>query len=121
MSSMVRMIALLSAALSLLAGQYYPYGTPKPGSFKTIAGSFHGKLKELTGKEITIETGEDQLVTLHRSRKTKFFKGKQEIKASDIDVGTMVTVEAHEEPADLSLTALAVIVETPKKQGEGEK
>ncbi|HEX5226285.1 MAG TPA: hypothetical protein VFW44_01185 [Bryobacteraceae bacterium] len=112
--------ALLMAAGPMRA-QYYPYGTPKPGSFKTIAGSFHGKLKELTVKEITIETGEDQLVSIHRTRKTKFLKGTQEIKPSDIDLGTVVTVQAHEEPADLSLTALAVIVDTPKKQGANDK
>ena len=105
----------------MLVGQYYPRprwvpGTPHPGSY-AVAGSFHGKLKDLTSKEITIETGEDQLVTIHRSRKTKFLKGTQTIKPSDIDLGTMVTVDAHEEPADLSLTALSVTVDTPKKDG----
>lgn len=110
---------------ALLTAQYYPRrygipGTPKPGTYKGVAGSFHGKLKDLSSKEITIQSEDDQTVTIHRTRKTKFFKGDQSIKPSDIDLGSVVTVEATEEPADLSLTAVSVTVDTPKK-GEGEK
>lgn len=126
MLKMVRVLALLALVLPALVAQYYPRprwvpGSPHPGAYDTVAGSFHGKLKELTNKEITIETEESQLVSIHRSRKTKFLKGTQTIKPSDIDLGTMVTVDAHEEPADLSLTALSVTVDTPKKNGEGSK
>lgn len=108
---------------ALLPGQYYPRdiyfpGTPKPGSYKGVAGSFHGKLKDLTGKEITIETDNDgQILSIHRSHKTKFFKGTQPIKPSDIDLGTPVTVEAKEE-VDLSLSAVSVIVDAPKTKHE---
>jgi hypothetical protein len=111
---------------ALLLGQYYPRtrrsigpNTPNPGAYKNVAGSFHGKLKALSNKEITIETGEDQTVSIHRSRKTKFFKGDQTIKPSDIDLETMVTVDATEE-VDLSLTAVSVTVDTPKKDGDGK-
>jgi hypothetical protein len=117
-------IGLLLAILpALLAAQYYPRpraripGTPNPGAYN-VAGSFHGKLKDLTSKEITIATDDDQIVTIHRTRKTKFLKGTQNIKPSDIDLEQMVTVEASEEPADLSLTALSVTVDTPKKNGD---
>jgi hypothetical protein len=119
------MAAIWGAMLpALLPGQYYPRhiytpGTPKPGAYG-VAGSFHGKLKDLTGKEITIETDEDQVLTLHRSRKTKFFKGTDEIKPSDIDLETPVTVDAKEE-VDLSLTAVAVTVDTPKKKDQSDK
>lgn len=120
-------IAVLWGALlpALLTGQYYPRsiyypGSPKPGAYKGVAGSFHGKLKDLTGKDIMIETDNDgQILSVHRTHKTKFFKGTQSIKPSDIDLGTPVTVEAKEE-VDLSLTAVSVTVDTPKKQG-GEK
>lgn len=109
---------------ALLPAQYYPRriyvpGTPKPGSYN-VAGSFHGKLKDLTGKEITIETEDGQVVSIHRSHKTKFYKGTEPIKPSDIDLETPVTVDAKEE-VDLSLTAVAVTVDTPKKKAEGEK
>lgn len=126
MLKLVRVLALFAVVLpALLLGQYYPRtrrgiipGTPNPGSYH-VAGSFHGKLKELTGKEITIETEDDQLVSIHRSRKTKFLKGAQSIKPSDIDLETMVTVDAAEE-VDLTLTAVTVTVDTPNKKTDSK-
>lgn len=110
----------------LLLSQYYPRpgrrlapGTPNPGAYKNVAGSFHGKLKDLSKKEITIETEDSQLVSIHRSGKTKFFKGTQAIKPSDIDIETPVTVDAIED-VDLSLTARSVTVDTPKKSADGK-
>jgi hypothetical protein len=127
MLRLVRIVALLAAVLpALLLAQYYPRtrrgaapGTPNPSAYN-VAGSFHGKLKELTGKEIMIETDDSQIVSIHRSRKTKFLKGAQSIKASDIDIETPVTVEASED-VDLTLTAVSVTVDTPKKSAEGNK
>ena len=111
----------------LLLAQYYPRarpgripGTPNPGAYKDVAGSFHGKLKDLSSKEITIQTEDEQLVSIHRTRKTKFLKGTQTIKPSDIDLETMVTVDATEE-VDLSLTAVSVTVDTPKKTTDSSK
>ena len=116
------MAAVLPA---LLLAQYYPRtrrgvapGTPNPSAYN-VAGSFHGKLKELTGKEIMIETEDNQIVSIHRSRKTKFLKGTQTIKPSDIDLETPVTVDASEE-VDLTLTAISVTVDTPKKNTDGK-
>jgi len=118
----VRLVVFLPA---LLLGQYYPqpgYGLapemPNPKAY-TVAGSFHGKLKDLTSKEITIKTDDDQLVSIHRSRKTKFLKGTHSIKSSDIELETPVTVDASED-VDLTLTARSVTVDTPKK-GAGSK
>jgi len=120
MSRLLRVITIASVLLpALLLGQYYPrphrgiYGTPNPGAYN-VAGSFHGKLKELTSKEITITTDDDQVVSIHRSRKTKFLKGTQTIKPSDIDLETPITVDASED-VDLTLTAISVTVDTPKK------
>jgi hypothetical protein len=113
---------------AMLLAQYpynYPYpqtrrsvapGTPHPPAYN-VAGSFHGKLKELNSKEILIETEDDQTVSIHRSRKTKFLKGKESIKASDIDLETMVTVDASED-VDLKLTAVSVTVDPPPKNNE---
>ncbi len=126
MSKLVRIGVFRGLVLpALLAAQYYPRraiipGTPHPGSYKDVAGSFHGKLKDLSSKEITIETDEGQIVSIHRSHKTKFFKGTQSIKPSDIDIETPVTVDATEE-VDLSLTAVRVTVDAPKKKGQGNK
>lgn len=127
MLKLVRVVALMGVVVpALLLAQYYPRprrgvvpGTPNPGAYN-VAGSFHGKLKELTGKEITIETEDEQLVSIHRSRKTKFLKGTQTIKPSDIDLETMVTVDASED-VDLTLTAVSVTVDTPKKSGGSSK
>lgn len=123
MRKLIRVGVLLGIALpALLSGQYYPRArrgvpnTPNPGAYN-VAGSFHGKLKDLTSKEITIETDDDQIVSIHRSRKTKFLKGTQTIKPSDIDLETMVTVDASED-VDLSLTAVSVRVDTPKKDSD---
>src|ERR1700691_5930541 len=129
MPKILRVLLLLGIVPpAILLAQYpspYPYprtrsvgpGTPHPPAYKDVAGSFHGKLKELNSKEILIETDDDQTVSIHRSRKTKFLKGKDSIKASDIDLETMVTVDASED-VDLKLTAVSVTVDPPPKNGD---
>jgi hypothetical protein len=118
------LLVLVVPALLLAQGGYYPRtrrgiapGTPKPGAYG-VAGTFHGKLKDLSNKEITIETEDSQIISIHRSRKTKFLRGTQTIKPSDIDLESLVTVDAGEE-VDLSLTALTVTVEQ-KKSGDSK-
>jgi hypothetical protein len=126
MLKLIRILVLLVVVLpALLLAQYYPRpirgiapGTPKPGAYN-VAGSFHGKLKELSKKEIMIETEDGQIVSIHRSGKTKFFKGTQSIKPSDIDIETPVTVDASED-VDLTLTARSVSVDIPKKSEENK-
>lgn len=115
---------------AILLAQYpypYPYshtrrvapGTPVPPAYKDVAGSFHGKLKELSSKEIMIETDDDQTVSIRRSRKTKFLQGKKSIKPSDIDLETPITVDASED-ADLKLTAVNVTVDPPPKKNDNK-
>ena len=94
-------------------------GTPVPPAYKDVAGSFHGKIKELTKKEIMIETEDDQTVSMRVSGKTKFYKGNEPIKATDIDMETLVTVDASED-ADLKLTAINVIVNPPPKNSDSK-
>jgi hypothetical protein len=127
MPKILRVLLLLGVVLPaiLLAQGAYPYGTrrivapgtPHPPAYKDVAGSFHGKLKDLNSKEILIETDDNQTVSIHRSRKTKFLKGKESIKASDIDLETPVTIDASEDP-DLKLTALSVTVDPPPKNSD---
>jgi hypothetical protein len=126
-----RVLLMLGLVLpAILLAQYpypYPYprtrpnapGTPHPPAYN-VAGSFHGKLKDLSSKEILIETDDDQTVSIHRSRKTKFLKGKESIKASDIDLETLVTVDASED-VDLKLTAVSVTVDPPPKKNDDSK
>ncbi len=94
-------------------------GTPIPDAYKGVAGSFHGTLKELTKKDIMIETEDEQTVSIRRSSKTKFLKGTETIKASDIDLETMVTIAASED-ADLKLTAISVTVDPPPKSAQAK-
>jgi hypothetical protein len=127
MLKILRVLLLLGTVLpALLLAQYpYPYprtrpvapGTPVPPAYKDVAGSFHGKLKELTSKEIMIETDDDQTVSIRRSRKTKFLQGKKSIKPTDIDLETPITIDATED-ADLKLTAVNVIVDPPPKNSD---
>ena len=123
MLSQATFVAMLLIILSLSLSQAqtgYPRvrrgiapNAPNPQAYN-VAGSFHGKLKELSNKEIMIETDDNQIVSIHRSRKTKFMKGTQAIKASDIDLETIVTVNASED-VDLTLTALSVTVDQLRK------
>lgn len=80
---------------------------PDAGVNKDLAGTFHGTLKELTKKEIALQTAEDQTVVIRRSRKTKFFKDGKEIKAANIALDTAVSVDAIE---DIDLKPIAVTV-----------
>ena len=92
-----------------------PRPDPNAASTKTLAGTFHGTLKDLTSKEIVIQNEEDQTVSIRRNRKTKFLRDEREIKASEIAMGTPVTVEAAQ---DIDLKPMAIMVtadSTPKK------
>jgi hypothetical protein len=83
----------------------------KVGSYyKAAAGIFRGKLKLLTTKEIVIENDSKQMVLIRRSHKTRFLRNNMEIKSSDIDLETPVTVDATES-ASVSLLAVNVSVD----------
>jgi hypothetical protein len=78
--------------------------------YKTAIEIFHGKLKQLTDKEIVIENQSNQIVSIRRSRKTKFVQNNALIHPSDIDLDTPIIVEVRQE--NRSLVALNVSVET---------
>ena len=80
--------------------------------YKTAAGIFRGKVKQLNEKEIVIENDAKQMVSIRRSHHTKFFKNNQPIKSSDIDLETPVTIDARE-AANVSLLAINVSVDSP--------
>ena len=78
--------------------------------YKIAIGIFHGKLKQLTDKEIVIETQSNQMVTIRRSHKTKFLRNNEPIHPSDIDLDTPITVEVTREKR--SLAALNIRVDS---------
>lgn len=117
-------VAILIAVLmpAILSGQYgYPRArrsgsanqTKNTGAYGGPAVSFHGKLKELTKREIVIETDDDQALSIGRYRKTKFLKDNREIKAADIPMGASLTVDVTQDP-DLKPLAVNVFVDPVK-------
>lgn len=78
--------------------------------YKIAIGIFHGKLKQLTDKEIVIENRSNQMVSIRRSRKTKFLRNNEPVHPSDIDLDTPIIVEVREEKR--SLAALNVSIDT---------
>ena len=94
-------------------GKHVETGERKGGAFyKTAAGIFRGKVKQLNNKEIVIENDAKQMVAIRRSHQTKFLKNNQPIKSSDIDLETPVTIDARE-AANVSLLAINVSVDSP--------
>ncbi len=97
----------------LLVAQYgrhrgvYP-GTAAPEARRDMVVTFQGKLKQMKKKSILIQT-EDQLLTIRRSKTTKFTKDSEEIKATDIDLETPIAIDAKED-TDLKMIAVNVKV-----------
>jgi hypothetical protein len=88
-------------------------GDKKPGAFHNAAiGVLRGKLKQLSNKEIVIEDESKQIVSIRRSRKTRFHRNNQSIRPSDIDLEAPVTIDVSE-TANVSLLAIDVKVELP--------
>ena len=96
-------------------------GTPtaRAAGIEGVVVTFQGALKKLSKKEVLIESDEKQLMTVRCSGKTKYFdKDSKEVKPADIDLDTLVLVEARED-VDSKLTAIDVkIVATPGKSLE---
>ena len=80
--------------------------------YKTAAGIFRGRVKQLNNKEIVIENDSNQMVSIRRSHQTKFLRNNQPINSSDIDLETPVTIDAQE-TANVSLVAIKVSVDSP--------
>lgn len=78
--------------------------------YKNAIGIFRGKLKQLTDTKIAIENQSNQMVSIRRSRKTKFLRNNEPIHPAEIDLDTPIIVEAIEEKG--SLAALNVSIDT---------
>jgi hypothetical protein len=84
-----------------------PSATPE---FKDLVVKFVGALKNISKKEIIIETDEThEIMTFRRAKDTKFTEDGADVKATKLDLESHVTVEAKQDP-DSKLRAVAVRV-----------
>jgi hypothetical protein len=74
--------------------------------------TFEGTLKYLTNKEIVIQMQSEQLLSIRRDRKTKFFENDKEVKPADIAPGTPLAIDVKED-IDLKPIALKVVANPP--------
>jgi hypothetical protein len=82
--------------------------TPDTDVFAAAVASFKGKLRAVDKKDIVIQSDDDQTVTFHRSKKTKFLSGTKEIKPEEIPLESAVTVDASKDSVG-DLVAVDVI------------
>jgi hypothetical protein len=77
-----------------------------------LSPTFEGTLKLLSNKEIVIQLQSDQVLSIRRTRKTKFIENGKEIKPSDIAQGTPLAIDVKED-IDLKPLALRVVANPP--------
>ena len=70
---------------------------PAPDVLATAVAGFKGKLRAIDKKAIVIESTDDQVVSFHRSKKTRFLVDEKEVKPQDIPLGSLVTVDASKD------------------------
>lgn len=58
--------------------------------------TFHGTVHGVSNKQITIETVEGNLVDFDINRGTKVMRGKKQIRASDLETGDRVAIDARQ-------------------------
>jgi hypothetical protein len=82
---LLRVVILLATALAAIGQSKIPVAT------------FHGTVHGVSGKTITIETEDGNLVDFEINRKTRVLRSKKEIHASDLATGDIVTIDAKQE------------------------
>jgi len=111
-------VLLLTAALAAQGrrGRGVSAGPATPlSAYPGLTATFHGTVKSLTKKEIVLQTGEEQMVSIRLNGKTKFFKEDKEVKVSKLETETVVTVDVSEDN-DLKPMALKVTVDPGQKE-----
>ena len=103
--------------VSSLSAQYQrrPKPTGRPGSdldiLNTAVASFDGTLRSLDKKQVLLEMGEEQTVSIEVNKKTLYFRGTEAIAPRDVTIGAIVTVEAKK--IANQLVAVSVRVKEP--------
>ena len=89
-------------------------GTPKdPNVPKGIYATSHGVVKSISKSELMMAMDDEHEMKFRITRKTKFVSGdKQEIKASAIESGQAVAVDA-ETALDGSFQAVRIVLKSP--------
>jgi hypothetical protein len=75
--------------------------------------NFTGAVHTISKKQITVDTGDGNLLDFEINRKTKVLRGKKEIKADEIMLGDQVTIEGRQELLRF-LVAVVITLQTPK-------
>jgi hypothetical protein len=83
-------------------------------AIKVPLATFNGTVHGVSNKQITIETAEGNLVDFDINRNTKILRSKKPIKASDLETGDMVTIDAKQEMGKFLVAV--VITAQPKNQ-----
>lgn len=90
-------------------------GAITPAPIKGVIVTFRGRLKQLAKKTILLEGEDNQIITIRRNSKTKFWTGNKEVKAQDFDLESLVMVEAVEDN-DLKFAAVNVRLDPDQKK-----
>ena len=77
--------------------------------FQELLVSFRGPVKEIDKNQLRIETEQHEILTFHRTHKTKFLKDGKKVDPATVKVGTHVTVDTEKDP-DGGLVAVNVLV-----------
>ena len=94
--------------------------TDQPGSdldiLSAAVASFDGTLRSLDKKQLLLEMGEEQTLSIEVNKKTLYSRGTKAITPRDIAVGAIVTVEAKK--IANQLVAVAVRVKEPPPEAK---
>jgi len=74
--------------------------------------NFTGTVHDISKKQVTIDTGDGNLVDFEINRKTKVMRAKKEIKPEEIMTGDQVTIEGRQEMLRF-LIAVVITVQPP--------
>jgi hypothetical protein len=89
--------------------------TPVAAPLKGVTISFHGTVKEISKNVILLQADDTQLMTIRRTKKTKFVDGDQSIKGEEVDLDSLATVDVVEDN-DLKFLALTVKLDPVEKK-----
>ena len=109
------LLAILPAVILAQSGRTRRHGS----SGQDIGGaspevSIPGSLRSISKKDIVIDTGDDQILTFKRTKKTRFLKGAKEIRTVDFPDHAEVSVEAVR-AMNGDLEAVSVYLRDPPK------
>jgi len=74
--------------------------------------NFTGTVHDISKKQITVDTGDGNLLDFEINRKTKVMRGKNGIKPEEIAPGDQVSIQARQEMLKF-LVAVVITVQAP--------